>query len=251
MCRPGRFCSALHGASWSNSLSDLFHEKLAIETIDALHAVITVAHWHRFLVLTKRAGRMRAYYADPQTPSRIALAIDSLATTVLPSLGSRPRSRSDGSVSATPVARTRSAGVRQLWAAGLSRVVRHLADPKIGKSSVVGLEPWPLPNLWPGVSVEDQERIDRIGDLLQTPAVHSWACFEPLLGPIRPDVVPIGEGYLDALLGDRYRLDGRGRRAPIPGQRGGRSIGSSPAAKPAPALGQPTLNGCVDCVIAA
>ena len=200
-----------------DSLSDLFHEKLAIETIDALHAVITVAHWHRFLVLTKRAGRMRAYYADPQTPSRIALAIDSLATTVLPSLGSRPRSRSDGSVSATPVARTRSAGVRQFWAAGLSRIVRHLADPKIGESSVVGLEPWPLPNLWPGVSVEDQERIDRIGDLLQTPAVHSWACFEPLFGPIRPDVVPIGEGYLDALLGDRYRLDGRGRRAPIPG----------------------------------
>ena len=50
------------------STSDLFHEKLAVETIDALHAVIAVAHWHRFLVLTKRADRMRVYYADPQTP---------------------------------------------------------------------------------------------------------------------------------------------------------------------------------------
>src|SRR5271157_5320994 len=70
-----------------DSLSDLFHETLAVETIDALHAVMAVAHWHRFLVLTKRADHMRAYYADPQTPYRIAAAVDDLATTILPSLG--------------------------------------------------------------------------------------------------------------------------------------------------------------------
>jgi protein gp37 len=199
-----------------DSLSDLFHEKLAVETIDALHAVIAVAHWHRFLVLTKRAERMRAYYADPQTPYRIAMAIDALATTVLPGLGSRLRPAADVAVPAQPT-RMRSGGARQLWAAGLSRVVRRPADPRSSASSAVGLDPWPLPNLWPGVSVEDQERIDRISDLLQMPAAHSWACFEPLLGPVRPDAVPTGEGYVDALVGDRYRLDGRGRRAPLPG----------------------------------
>jgi protein gp37 len=203
-----------------DSLSDLFHEKLAVETIDALHAVVTVAHWHRFLVLTKRATRMCAYYADPQTPYRIAAAIDSLATTVLPSLGSRPRSGREGTVPAPPATRARSAGARQLWAAGLSRVVHRPADPRSGGSSVGGLDPWPLPNLWPGVSVEDQQRIDRIGDLLQMPAAHSWVCFEPLLGPVRPDAVPLGEGYVDALVGDRYLLDGRGRRVPIPGPPG-------------------------------
>ena len=45
--------------------------------------------------------------------------------------------------------------------------------------------PWPLPNLWLGVSAEDQQRADeRIPQLLQTPAAIRWASLEPLLGPI-------------------------------------------------------------------
>ena len=195
-----------------DSLADLFHEKLTVETIDALHAAIAIAHWHRFLVLTKRADRMRAYYADPRTPYRIAVAIDSLAATVLPSLGPHPRSRGEGAVPAPGVARA-----RQLWAVGLSRVIRQPPDPQRGKPRPIGLDPWPLPNLWPGVSVEDQERIGRISDLLQMPASQRWACFEPLLGPVRPDAVPVGEGYVDSFFGGRYLLDGRGRRVPIPG----------------------------------
>jgi protein gp37 len=200
-----------------NSLADLFHEELAVETIDALHAVIAVAHWHWFLVLTKRADRMRSYYADPQTPYRIAVAIDSLATTVLPRLAPHPRSGGEGAVPAPGVTRARSAGTRQLWEVGLSRVIRQSPDPQSGKRSPIGLDPWPLPNLWPGVSVEDQERIGRISDLLQMPASHRWACFEPLLGPVRPEAVPVGESYVDALFGGCYRLDGRGRKVPISG----------------------------------
>ena len=48
-----------------------------------------------------------------------------------------------------------------------------------------GLQAWPLPNVWLGVSVEDQRRADeRIPLLLETPAaVHFLSC-EPLLGPI-------------------------------------------------------------------
>lgn len=44
---------------------------------------------------------------------------------------------------------------------------------------------WPLPNVWLGVSVEDQQWADnRIPALLQTPAaVHFLSC-EPLLGPV-------------------------------------------------------------------
>lgn len=45
--------------------------------------------------------------------------------------------------------------------------------------------PWPLPNVWLGVSVEDQETADeRIPLLLQTPAAVRWVSAEPLLGPI-------------------------------------------------------------------
>ncbi|MBB5443640.1 MULTISPECIES: phage Gp37/Gp68 family protein [unclassified Paraburkholderia] len=45
--------------------------------------------------------------------------------------------------------------------------------------------PWPLPNVWIGVSVEDQKRADeRIPKLLQVPAVVRWISAEPLLGPV-------------------------------------------------------------------
>jgi len=43
----------------------------------------------------------------------------------------------------------------------------------------------PLPNVWLGVTVEDQERADlRIPALLETPAAVRWLSCEPLLGPI-------------------------------------------------------------------
>ncbi|WP_037616356.1 DUF5131 family protein [Streptomyces aureus] len=44
---------------------------------------------------------------------------------------------------------------------------------------------WPLPNVWLGVSVEDQKRADlRIPALLETPAAVRFLSCEPLLGPI-------------------------------------------------------------------
>ncbi len=50
----------------------------------------------------------------------------------------------------------------------------------------LGYEPeWPLPNVWLGVSVEDQKRADeRIPLLLDTPAAIRWISAEPLLGPV-------------------------------------------------------------------
>lgn len=48
-----------------------------------------------------------------------------------------------------------------------------------------GLLPWPIPNVWLGVSVEDQKTADeRIPPLLQTPATVRWISAEPLLGPV-------------------------------------------------------------------
>lgn len=46
-------------------------------------------------------------------------------------------------------------------------------------------DPWPLPNVWLGVSAEDQETWDeRIRLLGQVPAAVHWVSAEPLLGPI-------------------------------------------------------------------
>ena len=50
---------------------------------------------------------------------------------------------------------------------------------------------WPLPNVWLGVSVEDQKRADlRIPALLDTPAAVRWLSCEPLLGSVDLDTQP-------------------------------------------------------------
>jgi protein gp37 len=48
-----------------------------------------------------------------------------------------------------------------------------------------GVDAWPLPNVWLGVSTEDQKRADeRIPPLLETPAAVRFVSAEPLLGPL-------------------------------------------------------------------
>jgi protein gp37 len=73
---------------------------------------------------------------------------------------------------------------------------------------------WPLPNVWLGVSAEDQQRADeRVPDLLATPAAVRFVSAEPLLGPIdfRPYVGRIISdamgGYEPELLTPHPRLD--------------------------------------------
>jgi len=44
---------------------------------------------------------------------------------------------------------------------------------------------WPLPNVWLGISAEDQERADeRLPLLLETPAAVRFVSYEPALGPV-------------------------------------------------------------------
>jgi len=65
------------------------------------------------------------------------------------------------------------------WA--VNRFVRQLDGPLHLRGEVVP----PLPNVWLGVSVEDQETADeRIPHLLQTPAAVRWLSMEPLLGAV-------------------------------------------------------------------
>jgi protein gp37 len=162
-----------------NRMSDLFHENLATDTVDLLHAVMWAAHWHQFLLLSKRSRRMRDYYNDPETPHRIAEKFRALSP-----IAARGRSSSP------------------------------YANPPV---NTAGSVPWPLPNLWLGVSVEDQERIERVADLLQSPAAIRWTCFEPLLNRVSPEAVPIGDRYFDALSGRHYAIDARGRRYAVAG----------------------------------
>jgi len=58
-----------------------------------------------------------------------------------------------------------------------------------------------LPNVWLGVSVEDQERADdRVPHLLATPAAKRFLSCEPLLGPVDlRHVASTDDGYINAL----------------------------------------------------
>jgi len=57
--------------------------------------------------------------------------------------------------------------------------------PQVGKSVMTANTDWPLPNVWLGVSAEDQARADeRIPDLLATPAAVRFVSAEPLLSAI-------------------------------------------------------------------
>ena len=126
---------------------DLFHESVPNEWIDRVFAVMALCPQHTFQLLTKRSARMREYFAGDQLIERIDCEIDLLITERVDPLARR----SDDLRATAPLLE----------------------------------EAWPLPNVWLGVSVEDQARADeRIPDLLATPTAVRWLSCEPLLGPV-------------------------------------------------------------------
>ena len=137
-----------------NSMSDLFHEKVPDTAIDRVFAVMALAPRHTFQVLTKRPERLRAYCSDPGSPGRVARALidNVLIERRWPFVG------------------------REAWP------VQSIGDEEDPDDVTI---PWPLPNVWLGVSVEDQVAADtRIPILLATQAAVRFISAEPLLGPV-------------------------------------------------------------------
>jgi len=137
-----------------NSMSDLFHENLPDEAIDRVFAVMALCPQHTFQVLTKRAKRMQSY-CSAVTFERLRDWMNRAAD------GGEHRV---GGYSLTSIAHHTKRGTEFQF--------RRSSRP-------------PLPNVWLGVSVEDQQRADeRIPYLLQTPAAVRFVSAEPLLGPV-------------------------------------------------------------------
>jgi protein gp37 len=68
---------------------------------------------------------------------------------------------------------------------GNDNVSVHTAKAYHSSTQIGGRIAWPLPNVWLGVSTEDQRRADeRIPYLRSTPAAVRFVSAEPLLGPI-------------------------------------------------------------------
>ncbi len=96
----------------------------------------------------------------------------------------------------------------------LRRALWREAIPESHENTLTSV-PFPLPNVWLGVSVEDQTRADeRIPDLLATPAAVRFISAEPLLGPLNLNTVKMidyetegggsVQGWESALNGKRF-----------------------------------------------
>jgi protein gp37 len=84
--------------------------------------------------------------------------------------------------------------VPTMTADGCLAATCHVAKPGVDAGLLVrrwdGRVTWPLPNVWLGVSVEDEEHADRrIPELLKVPAAVRFLSVEPMLGSIglRPE----------------------------------------------------------------
>jgi protein gp37 len=131
-----------------NSMSDLFFEEFSNEQIAAGFGVMAACPQHDFLILTKRIRRALDWFAWYEGTS---------------GAGASPNAAVMQAVQSVP---------------GSADSSRHWYER--GKD-----RPWPLPNVWLGVSVEDQKAADeRIPDLLRCPAAIRFISAEPLLGPL-------------------------------------------------------------------
>jgi len=143
-----------------DSMSDLFHESLTNEQIAAVYGVMAACPQHTFIVLTKRARRRREWF---RWADKVGGGFDLMRY---------------GPSGLLTCAWEACAG--NAWGDD---------DPPERLGSVPGPDTfgtqWPLPNVWEGVSVENQNAADeRIPELLQTPAALRFLSCEPLLGPL-------------------------------------------------------------------
>lgn len=95
------------------------------------------------------------------------------------------------------------------WQGRLFTHLRELQVRPEGHGAMLETVNGVLPNVWLGVSVEDQTRADeRIPDLRATPAAVRWISAEPLLGPVDLCDVAIGKREngvrVDALTGRQW-----------------------------------------------
>jgi len=87
------------------------------------------------------------------------------------------------------------------------RMFRYIESHKATLSKMA--EVWPIPNIWLGVSVENQEFANsRIPELLKTPAAVRFVSYEPALGAVDFTKVALPVGLVDSLSGRVEGEDG-------------------------------------------
>lgn len=130
-----------------NSMSDLFHKDVDFTFIDKVFAVMALTPQHTYQILTKRADRLYRYFDEGK--------------------GAMVQRWEDAT-----------------YELGLSD---KNDDPDAPACHVFNLceDQWPRPNIWLGVSAENQETLDeRVPFLVKVDAHVRFISYEPALGPI-------------------------------------------------------------------
>jgi protein gp37 len=154
-----------------NSMSDLFYEGFSNEQIAAVFGVMAACPQHTFQVLTKRAKRMREWFSWLENSNES---------------DAEEWSGRDCSVSIDDARRDCVLGY--IDDAGMSGLAGHFDGCHLGLMTSPARQ-WPLPNVWLGVSVENQAAADeRIPELLRTPAEVRFLSCEPLIGEVDLDL---------------------------------------------------------------
>jgi protein gp37 len=156
--RPGN--TARPRRIFVDSMSDLFHENVTDEMRDKILVVMILGWRHQYQVLTKRAKAMRDYFIE---------------------LAENPGDRLEDAACEMDLDEDTGCHVSN-FVNGWARWQEMLDDGNPLNGTV---RRWPLPNIWLGVSVENQATADeRIPLLLQTPAAMRFVSCEPLLGAV-------------------------------------------------------------------
>jgi protein gp37 len=166
-----------------NSMSDLFHENVPFEWIDKIFAIMALCPQHTFQILTKRSEIMKEYFERIkkqevsnifQTENNVMQGFIDKKSVALMKISNID----DGKYISEQICSN-----QEKW--NFLRVSGSLHFdnyyPSKATDTYVFLPIFPLPNVWLGVSVENQKTIDRVFDLLQVPAAVRFVSAEPLL----------------------------------------------------------------------
>jgi len=133
-------------------IADLFHHHVCPEWIGAVMLVASFCSHHTFMLLTKRVRRMASWFENNPFGYTQGAALAEFGKHIQMSspMGRRNRVNGVGTINGHD-----------------------------------GQNEWPLPNVWIGVTAENQARADeRIPVLMGIPAAKRFVSIEPMLGPV-------------------------------------------------------------------
>lgn len=152
---------------FTTSVSDPFHERFTNESVALAFGMFAATPHHTHQFLTKRIKRGLEWFAWVE----------------------REAASANAGVGMTPAAFC-FALLQKYVEINRNGAFTERDRKALARAAATAIEqPWPLPGVWIGVSVEHQAAADdRIPDLLATPAAKRWLSCEPLIGEIDLDL---------------------------------------------------------------